>query len=131
MKYFEGVRVYAVPVYPFKGRRCALTLPGIGILCSPCLVDNVPLLRHEFGHILQRRYFGWWFFWFRVAPVSLWSAVKAAWNGGKSFYHADTWTEWSANRLSFAYFNRPNDWVDWRFPRRAHAQRTATKFPSV
>ncbi|MCQ2191533.1 MAG: hypothetical protein MJZ23_01555 [Paludibacteraceae bacterium] len=129
MKYFEGVRVFAVPIPPFSCRSCAVTLPGVGILCSPSLVDNVYLLRHEFGHILQRRYFGWWFFWFKVAPVSLWSAVKAALHGGKSFYHCDTWTEWSANRLSFAYFHQPADWPDWRFPRMACHQRKGTQFP--
>lgn len=131
MKFFEGVRVYVVPFYPFTKRRCALTLPGIGILCSPSLVDNIPLLRHEFGHILQRRYFGWWFFWFRVAPVSLWSAFRSACRFGKPFNHADTWTEWSANRLSFAYFKRPSDWPEWRFPRRAYQQRMGVQFPSV
>lgn len=131
MKYFEGVRVFSVNFPPFSVRRCAVTLPGIGILCSPCFADNVPLLRHEFGHILQRRYFGWWFYWFIVAPVSFWSAVMAALFYKKKFFHADTWTEWSANRLSYAYFHHPSDWPDWRFPRFAHYKRTGTEFPFV
>lgn len=133
MKYFEGVRVYAVPVYPFTSRRCAITWPGVGIFCSPCLVDNIPLLRHEFGHVLQRRYFGWWFYWFRVAPVSFLSAVRAACRWMRPFFHADTWTEWSANRLSYAYFHQPADWSDVLFPRRVKLKerRWATKFPSA
>ena len=48
MKFFEGVRVYAVPFYPFTKRRCALTLPGIGILCSPSLVDNYDMSSDTF-----------------------------------------------------------------------------------
>lgn len=130
IKVFEGVSIYAAYIYPFSRRMVAVTLPGLGIVCSPELVHNVHLLRHEFGHILQRRRFGWWFFWFRVAPVSFWSAFKAS-RKGTSFRHADTWTEWSANRLSYVYFNHPVDWPDWRFPRLAQNERTATKFPSA
>lgn len=130
MKYFEGVRVFAVPFFPFAHRRCAVTLPGIGIFCDPVLVDCIHLLRHEFGHVLQRRYFGWWFYWFRVAPVSFWSAVKSQLKG-RNFIHADTWTEWSANRLSYAYFHHPADWKNWQYPRWASHERKGTRFPSA
>lgn len=134
MKYFQGVRVFCPAFPPFSTRRCAVTLPGLGIVCSKALAGDVQLLRHEFGHILQRRYFGWWFYWFCIAPVSLWSAVRASFsrrdeNGRWTFLHADTWTEWSANRLSYAYFRRPSGWPLWLYPLRPRMRRAGSRFP--
>ena len=69
MRRFENIRVFAVPIPPFSRCQCAVTLPGIGILVSPDVTEDVALLRHEFGHILQRRKFGWLFFRFWIVSV--------------------------------------------------------------
>lgn len=129
MKRFEDVRVYELNIWPFNKRRTAVTLPGIGILVGPGMSENTNLLMHEYGHILQRKKFGWFFFWFRVAPISLWSCIKQ--QSVKDFYHQDTWTEWSANRLSLAYFGNPENWDRWRFPTRPiRRNRAQVDFPS-
>ncbi|MBQ0029457.1 MAG: hypothetical protein MJZ24_09340 [Paludibacteraceae bacterium] len=104
MFYFEGTRVFPVPFMHWGKWVCAVTLPGLGILADKSIAHNQSLLRHEFGHILQRRYFGWWFFWFRVAPASLWSAIKGTF--GKKHRHGSCWCEISANKLSNIYFKR-------------------------
>ena len=68
---------------------------------------NVNLLRHEFGHILQARKWGNDFFYGTIVPISLTSADAA--NNG-SWDHGSTWTEWTANLLSWRYFGSPADW---------------------
>jgi hypothetical protein len=128
MRRFENIRVFAVPIPPFSRCQCAVTLPGIGILVSPDVTDDVALLRHEFGHILQRRKFGWLFFWFRIAPLSLYSCLCQSFC--TDYHHADTWTEWSANRLSFVYFGHPADWKVRSFPFRPSVSRPHSAFPS-
>ena len=76
------------------------------------------LLRHEYGHILQRKQKRFLFFWFKVAPASLKSAMQT--DRDKSKAHMHTWTEWSANKLSFEHFNRPTDWNFSDYPITPH-----------
>ena len=104
--YFEGVRVYTTEVGAI-GRGAAGTLPGVGIFVNSKDKYNVNLLRHEFGHILQARKWGNDFFYGTIVPVSLMSADAA--NNG-SFDHQSTWTEWTANLLSWRYFGKPANW---------------------
>jgi hypothetical protein len=100
---FEGVRVYGINFGYFR-RGAAVTIPGIGIFVGPRDLNNVALLRHEFGHILQYRKWGFLFFWFRIAPVSLVSAWRSRISG--QFDHMETWTERLANGLSDRYFRK-------------------------
>jgi hypothetical protein len=46
--------------------------------------------------------------WGRIVPNSLLRASID--NNIRSFNHNDTWTEWSANRFSYEYVNKPTDW---------------------
>jgi len=105
-KQFEDIRIFGLKNHKFQ-RGAAITIPGIGIFIGEKHAENIDLLRHEFGHILQRRQKGFIFFWFRVAPTSLKSALQTSRNKNK--VHMRTWTEWSANKLSFDYFNQPDD----------------------
>lgn len=113
LKDFEGTRIFSLRNRRFQ-RGTAITLPGIGIFIGEKHVDNTDLLRHEFGHILQKRQKGFFYFWFKIAPVSLKSALHLTRNKHKTHMH--TWTEWSANRLSFDYFKKPADWNFEEFP---------------
>ena len=54
---FQNIRVYCSTVGALK-RRAAIAIPGIGIFIHPADINNTDLLRHEFGHILQRKKFG-------------------------------------------------------------------------
>lgn len=111
---FEGIRVFAINTGRFN-RGSAVTIPGIGIFVGAKQLNNIELLRHEFGHILQRRQKGALFYWLRIAPVSLWSAIKTS-TLPKKHIHMYTWTEWSANRLSYDYFNQPASWDLKKYP---------------
>ena len=106
-KYFEGVRVYTLNFGHFKDG-AAMTVPGVGIFVGPGGAKDIDLLRHEFGHILQYNKWGAKIFWGEIVPASLKSANKA--NSNWSFDHMNTWTEWSANYLSYNYLNQPSDW---------------------
>lgn len=110
---FEGVRVFTLNNNRFN-RGSAVTIPGIGIIVGKEQLNNTGLLRHEFGHILQWRIKGALFYWIRIVPVSLWSAIKSSLS--KHHIHMHTWTEWQANRLSFDYFKQPADWDFEKFP---------------
>jgi hypothetical protein len=104
---FENTRVYCSTVGVLK-RRAAIAIPGIGIFIHPTDINNTDLLRHEFGHILQRKKFGFFFFFFKIATASINSARKA--NKDATYNHMHCWTEWTANRLAYHYFNSPKDW---------------------
>jgi len=116
---FKGIRVYTLNTYRFN-RGFAITIPGIGILLGLRQINNTDLLRHEFGHILQLNEKGFMFFWFRIAPVSLMSAIRNTFS--KKHIHMHTWTEWSANKLSFDYFNKPADRDFNRYPSQVNPQ---------
>ena len=110
---FEGVRLIAFNRGAFR-EGAAVCIPGAGIVASPSSLRSVSLLRHEFGHILQYRRWGFFVFWFLIAPVSLISARKS--RKYKGHNHMHRWTEWSANQLSFHYFSKPADWDLSRYP---------------
>lgn len=109
---FQGINIYRLNVGNFK-RGAAVTIPGIGIFVGRGMEDDLDLLRHEFGHILQFRKWGFLFFWRSIAAASL----KSARNQRRKFVpHMSTWTEWSANWLSYKYLDMPDDWNHRRFP---------------
>lgn len=110
---FEGIPYYASTVGELKNH-AAIALPGFGIFIHPQDVRNIPLLRHEFGHMLQAKIWGKFFFYRTIAWTSLKSAFSA--NREASYQHHHTWTEWSANRLSFEYFKKPHDWDFKKYP---------------
>jgi hypothetical protein len=110
---FENISLIPLNAGIFK-RGAAVTIPGLGIITGNAGIKNHDLLRHEFGHILQFRKWGFLFYWFRIAPDSVLSARKAI--KSKTYNHMDCWTEWSANLLSYQYFNKPSDWNFTRFP---------------
>jgi hypothetical protein len=98
---FEGVRVYESRL---MRSGAGLALPGIGIVVYPganSTQKNIPLLRHEFGHILQARETGALTFYFKIGISSLWSAIR---NGKRAHRHWNFWTERWANDLADAYF---------------------------
>lgn len=109
---FEGVRVFRVNFGHFR-QGAALTLPGIGIFVGKGREFDRNLLRHEFGHILQARKWGFWFFCRYIAKTSIQSAHASR---KKAYNHQSTWTEWSANYLAYNYFDKPKDWNFRRFP---------------
>lgn len=110
---FEGIHLISINAGNFR-RGAAVTIPGLGIITGDSGVEDTDLLRHEFGHIVQYRKWGFVFYWTKIAPVSLRSARRA--NIDKSYRHMDCWTEWSANLLSYHYFNSPGDWDFINYP---------------
>lgn len=110
---FEGVAYFTSRIGELK-HRAALALPGIGIFVHPDEVGNVALLRHEYGHILQARKWGKRFFYRHIAWLSLNSARRSSQD--TTFNHQHTWTEWTANRLSYYFFKRPDDWDMKSYP---------------
>jgi hypothetical protein len=110
---FEGIKIHTLNINKFN-RGSAITIPGIGIVIGSRQINNTGLLRHEFGHILQYNRKGILFFWLRIAPVSLWSSLLSSLL--KKHIHMNTWTEWSANSLSYEYFNQPTDWDFNQYP---------------
>ena len=110
---FSGVSCFTSTIGELKNR-AAVALPGIGIFVHPKDARNVALLRHEFGHILQAKKWGKIFFYRHIARESI-NSVKRS-NKDSSFNHQHTWTEWTANRLSYYFFKRPNDWDMKSYP---------------
>jgi hypothetical protein len=110
---YRGVSCFTSTIGELKNR-AAVTLPGIGIFVHPKDVKNQGILRHEFGHILQAKKWGKLFFYRYIAFESLNSARRASRDPG--FIHQHTWTEWTANRLAYYFFKRPDDWDMERFP---------------
>jgi hypothetical protein len=112
-KKFESISLIPINAGVFK-KGAAVAIPGLGIIAGNAGIENRDLLRHEFGHILQFRKWGFIFYWLRIAPESVLSARKAM--KIKTYNHMDCWTEWSANLLSYHYFKNPSDWNFTRFP---------------
>lgn len=110
---FEGINLICINAGNFR-RGAAVALPGIGIISGKESLKQPDLLRHEFGHMLQFREWGFFFYWTRIGPASLLSARKAI--KEKTHIHMHCWTEWSANRLSYHYFNKPDDWDMVNYP---------------
>ncbi len=113
---FEGVRVINSTIGNLPDG-AAFTIPQRGIYLNKDYWNNSTaaktrdLLRHEFGHILQYRRYGW-AYGLAVAPTSLISAYISAGSG----QHKNSWTENEANTLSFLYFGMPKDWNHTEFP---------------
>ena len=112
MMRFQNVRIFRLNFGNFN-HGAALTIPLIGIFVGKGMENDLNLLRHEFGHILQYRKWGFWFFWRHIAKTSLDSAHASR---KEHRTHQHTWTEWSANRLAYHFFGSPNDWDFRRFP---------------
>jgi hypothetical protein len=110
---FEGVSCFTSRIGELK-HRAAVALPGIGIFVHPDEAGNLSLLRHEYGHILQARKWGKRFFYRYIAWESLNSAKRSSYDA--NFKHQHTWTEWTANRLAYYFFKRPDDWDMKSYP---------------
>ena len=110
-KRFENIKIFSIPSYCLRG---AFAFPGIGIFVNENFTANKNLYRHEFGHILQFRKYGFFYFWFKIAPIS----VKSSYNSRKrpSHIHMNTWTERNANELAYNYFDKPTDWDFVNYP---------------
>ena len=113
IRQIEGILVFTLDLHKFN-QGAACTIPGIGIFIGTKQAGNIGLLRHEFGHILQRRQKGILFFWFKIVPVSVLSAFRASITIKHTHMH--TWTEWTANSLSYDYFNQPATWDFNKYP---------------
>ena len=109
---FEGVQIISSSLLD---EGSAFTVPGVGIYIHPSVSNDRDLLRHEFGHILQARAWGPAYYFCVVAPTSYRSYKNWLKNPG-SFSHDDTWSEWSASRLSYEYFGQPADWRRKEYP---------------
>jgi len=111
VKRFEGI-----PIFTFNQLKeeSAFTLPGIGIFVSPGSENDINLLRHEFGHILQANAGGKTLFYNHIVPMSLISATIDKYV--PSYLHQRAITETTANTLSYNYFGKPNNWDEINFP---------------
>lgn len=95
---FEGVKMYESDI---PG---GITLPGRGIIVYEgafSKASDMPLVHHEFGHILQARKVGLKSFYEIIAKESLASATM---DGVLGWRHNTFWTETWANYLSNNYF---------------------------
>lgn len=109
---FEGVHIFVLSFKNFK-HGAAVTIPWLGIFVGKGFENDQDLLRHEFGHVLQFRKWGFWMFWRHIATASLLSAKHSR---KYAINHMHTWTEWSANKLSYEYFDKPGNWNFNSFP---------------
>lgn len=125
---FQKARVRVLNLGGFK-RGAAVFLPGIGIIVGRAYVADKNLLRHEFGHYLQFKKWGAWTFFRHVAVDSILSCWRARKRKFVWYRHSDTWTEWSANLLSWEYFGRPSDWETRIYPLKVHKTRRGADFP--
>ena len=71
------------------------------------------LLRHEFGHVLQFKKYG-----FGHQINTLFSSVLSATMDSihNTHKHKNHWSETQANTLSYYYFSRPSNWKESDFP---------------
>ena len=73
---FEKTSIYETSLF---GEGTGLTIPDFGIFVSEGAfskkLDNW-LIKHEYGHILQKAKYGHLKFYTQVATKSLWSATK-------------------------------------------------------
>ena len=104
---FEDTPLFVSNVGELKNH-AALALPGVGIFIHPDDEKNISLLRHEYGHMLQAKRWGMFFFYRTIALTSLNSARRS--NQDPHFIHQHTWTEWTANKLSYDFLKQPPDW---------------------
>lgn len=106
----EGVKIrYSY----FINRGTAFTLPGVAIYANPSLCHNLQLFMHEFGHVLQAKEWGLLYYYEVVGPTSMKNFRK--YSNNWTIYDR-TWTEWSANKLSYLYFGKPGYWDPIKYP---------------
>ena len=101
---FEGVRIYETSHMGVGHHSAGITLPGIGIIVGMgvfSLRQDMDLIRHEYGHILQYRKIGFLRFYFLIGISSLLSARSSGHGRG----HQNHWTEYWCNYLSRLYFH--------------------------
>ncbi len=116
---FHGISVYETSRLGLGYDSAGLCLPGIGIFIGKGTyteANDVDLLRHEFGHILQAREIGYLSFYLCVGLPSLLSA----WTGGFGRGHQSFWVEGWCNTLAKDFFTREDSriWPNHRFPPR-------------
>lgn len=81
-----------------------ITLPGRGIIVGKGVYtkkENIHLLMHEYGHILQAKQDGKFVFYKNIGTPSLLSAAK---HGKNDWDHNKYWTEVFANILAKNHF---------------------------
>lgn len=111
---FEKIAIYETKLFE-KGT--GLTIPGFGIIVGKEVFSknqDLWLIKHEYGHILQKAKYGHFKFYTQIAFKSLWSATKQSIY--KHHQHAFHPVEIAANLLAYEYFNQPEDWPIKRFP---------------
>lgn len=131
----EGCRIYFTR---WLAKNAAFTLPGFGIFVgkdirhasqnlSPAYLNH--LIMHEYGHILQAKAKGLFFYYGVIAPISLGSAFWSVITEMsarffkkispritlKAYPHHHTWTEWDASQRAKHYF-KENNWPEKWFP---------------
>ncbi len=111
---FEGVKIYESSYFnDGKG----ISIPELGIFIGKGVFSKNAdpwLIKHEFGHMLQKRNNGFIKFYTQIAFISLWSATKQMMT--KNYRHHLHPVEISANQLAYRYFDQPDDWPFKRFP---------------
>lgn len=111
---FEKTDIYETSIF---ANGAGLTIPDFGIVVSKGAfskgLDNW-LIKHEYGHILQKAKYGHLKFYTQIAFKSVWSATKQS--IFKNHQHAVHRVEINANQLAYEYFNKPTDWPIKRFP---------------
>lgn len=111
---FEGIRVYETEKLGAGYNSGGLALPGVGIFVGSGTYSKklgLEVVAHEFGHFLQFRAVGPFWYYLLVGPLSLLSA----WTNWHGKGHQCYWVEQWANHLSAEYFG-PRKWNQWRFP---------------
>ncbi|TKB97927.1 hypothetical protein [Pedobacter cryophilus] len=111
---FEKTAIYETKLF---GKGTGLTIPGIGIIVGEEIFSKNKdpwLIKHEYGHILQKAKYGHFKFYTQIAIKSLCSAAKQSiFNHHQHAFHP---VEIAANQLAYEYFNQPKDWPVKRFP---------------
>ncbi|RKD19552.1 hypothetical protein BCY91_13200 [Pelobium manganitolerans] len=111
---FEGVSIYETKLIKTHHELC---LPNIGIFVSEGAFSagrELPVLKHEFGHVLQYQKLGLVKFYLKIGVSSLFSAIRSRFF--KHYHHQNHCVEVEANRLAFDYCNKPPDWDFKNFP---------------
>ena len=101
----EDVNVYeSKHLGKFGEGYSGVTIPERGIIVGRGVYKgDWDMIQHEFGHVLQYRLWGSDLYWSEIAPTSVMSILKYS-------DHYNTWTEWSANYLSYHHLGQPANW---------------------
>lgn len=71
--------------------------PCIFVAVDYCKYYGEAILQHGYGHYLQYKKHGFLYYYFVIAPVSIWAAFLRK---------DDLWCEKEANRLAHEYFGK-------------------------